>query len=297
MKFWEKFLKTLYKFAASRTLKKIQAKSIESVLKNSISMLDPSMVNEMRAFIIDKQTLEGGFADRAGKCDIYYSLFGYLVAEALNIKVVNEPLKKYVKIAVSKNNLIGVDLFCGAILYVRLYGIDTTSQKLKNQVSDVIRTKTKGHQEYISFLGILALYYLEDFVGMWRLIRQYKPISFEREIPCPVLAAIAILMETSGKQYPPLKEKLLSFYRNGRGFVALQNTPTEDLLSTAVALYALNFLDADIRLIKPSCMVFIDDLYFKGGFLATTYDIKPDVEYTFYGLLGLGSLQSPKFLC
>ena len=101
MKFWVKFLKTLYKLAASRTLKKIQAKSIESVLKNSISMLDPDMVNEIRFFIIDKQTPEGGFSDRAGKCDIYYSLFGYLVAEALNIKEVNETLKKYVKIAVS----------------------------------------------------------------------------------------------------------------------------------------------------------------------------------------------------
>ena len=152
MKFWVKFLKTFYKFAASRTLKKIQAKSIESVLQNSIAMLDPEMVKEMVSFIIGKQTPEGGFADRAGKCDIYYSLFGYFVAEALNIKKVNEPLKQYVKIAVFKNNLIGVDLFCGAILYVRLYGIDSTSQKLKNQVSDVIRTKTKGYHLNLSKL-------------------------------------------------------------------------------------------------------------------------------------------------
>lgn len=292
MKFWAKFLRTLYKLAAPRTLQKIQAKSMESVLKNSIFMLDPEMVKEIRSFIHGKQTPEGGFADRAGKCDIYYSLFGYLVAEALNLTQVNEPLKKYVKNCLEETNLTGVNLFCGAILYAKLFGIDTTSQKLKKQISDVIRVKAKEHHEYTSFLGILALYYLEDFVGVWRISNRYKPFSLERELPCPVLAAIAILMEASGKQKPELKDRLLSFYRNRGGFAALQKAPTEDLLSTAVALYALNFLDADLRLIKPDSMVFIDDLYSNGGFLATKYDIKPDVEYTFYGLLGLGSLHS-----
>ena len=66
--------------------------------------------------------------------------------------------------------------------------------------------------------------------------------------------------------------------------------PCEDLLSTAVALYALHFLDADIRIMKPDCLIFIDDLYDNGGFRATKYDSVTDVEYTFYGLLALGSM-------
>lgn len=84
----------------------------------------------------------------------------------------------------------------------------------------------------------------------------------------------------------------MSFYREKGGFTALQNTPTEDLLSTAVALYALNYTDSDIRLIKPDCLAYVDSLFHDGGFRSTEPDVEIDIEYTFYGLLALGSLNN-----
>jgi len=62
------------------------------------------------------------------------------------------------------------------------------------------------------------------------------------------------------------------------------------MLSTAVALFALNYVDYDLRLLKPSCLDFIGQNFSDGAFLSGDGDPTADVEYTFYGLLALGVL-------
>ena len=89
---------------------------------------------------------------------------------------------------------------------------------------------------------------------------------------------------------PERVNELRSFHRKNGGFAALKRAPSDDLLSTGVALFALNFLDADVRLIKPDCLNFVDDMYDNGGFRSTYADSITDIEYTFYGLLALGSM-------
>ena len=290
MKFWERFLKNIFKLAAQSRLKKIGPKLIESVLARSTSDLDPGLKLEIGSFILSKQTTQGGFEDRGGKCDLYYSLFGFYIAEALSVTEVMEPLKKYVASTVATNNLSGVYLYCGAILYAKLVGSDETTEKLQKQiVSELARADSK-QQEYAGFLGILALYYLEDYLNIQRFIRKYtRALSLDGH-PCPVVAATAVLLGMAGKRQTEGVDKLKSFYRKNGGFAALQHAPFEDLLSTGVALYALRFLDADLRIIKPDCFTFVDELYENGGFRATQADTLPDVEYTFYGLLALGSM-------
>jgi hypothetical protein len=83
---------------------------------------------------------------------------------------------------------------------------------------------------------------------------------------------------------------LLSFYDGHGGFKATQGAPLPDLLSTAVALFALSFADEDLRNIKPDCLDFVDSLYSDGGFGGNVIDQDPDIEYSFYGLLALGAL-------
>ena len=290
MKFWVRFSRIICKLAVSPWLKKAQAKSLESVLQKSIGLLEPEMLGEMQSFIRLKQTKEGGFADRAGRCDLYYSLFGYFVAETLSMPDSKGPMKGYIKKAVTENTLTGVHLYCGAILYAKLWGLNDIAETIRKQVVAQLQKANQQQSEYTNFLGILALYYLEDFIGMKRLVNQYKSAGFSKEMPCPVTAATTILLEISGKPDPMAEEKLKSFYRGKGGFVALKQAPAEDLLSTAVALYALNFIDADIRLLKPDCITFIDDLYLSGGFRSMQVDVETDVEYTFYGLLALGAL-------
>jgi hypothetical protein len=290
MKFWERFLRIIFELAARPQIKRLRPKLIESVLAKSSSMFHPDLVTEIRSFILSKQTTAGGFADRGGKCDLYYTLFGYFVAEAYSVEVNLEPLREYIKESVTANNLSGVHRYCGAILYAKMIGIDSATEKLRKEIVAEVNNSDSKQLEYSRFMGIMALYYLGDFLNIYRIVNRYKKSFVLGSHPCPVIAATAILLEMAGNRQPEAANILKSFYRENGGFAALHRAPDEDLLSTGVALYALNFLEADLRLIKPDCLAFVDNLYEKGGFRATLSDNFPDVEYTFYGLLALGSL-------
>ena len=290
MRFWGKFSKNIFKLAAQPRLKKLRPKLIESVLSKSKLLIDDDMTDEIRSFIVSKQTPQGGFSDRGGNCDLYYSLFGYYIAEALWVPEVMESLKKYVAETVTKSHLSGVYLYCGAILYSKLIGSDAKTEKLRKQIVTNLISEEIEQPEYSGFLGILALYYLEDYQNIQRAINQYKRVFSIVAQPCPVIAATAVILGLTGTGKHEYTEILKSFYRESGGFAALQNAPSEDLLSTGVALYALHFLDADIRIIKPDCISFVDNLYDNGGFKAAQLDSITDVEYTFYGLLSLGSM-------
>ena len=289
MKFWEKFSKIIFKLAAQPQLRKVRPKLIESVLLKSQSLLDPEMIAEIRSFILSQQTAEGGYADRGGKCDLYYTLFGYYISEAFCVTKV-EPLKEYVAVTVENNHLSGVYRYCGAILYAKLIGLDANTEKLRKQIVADLTKADSQQPDYSAFLGIMALYYLEDFRNVQRVINQYKRTISLDGLPCPVVAATAVLLGMAGNLQPEAEKMLKSFYRESGGFAALHRAPAEDMLSTGVALYALHFLDTDLRMMKPDCLAFVDGLYDSGGFRATQFDSMSDVEYTFYGLLGLGSM-------
>jgi hypothetical protein len=182
-------------------------------------------------------------------------------------------------------------LYSGAILYSKLIGIDQTSESLKKQIRNELKQTTNPQKDYSTFLAMLALYHLEDFVGLYHLIKQYKSVDNLNEAPCPVIAAATVLLEIAGKSNQSGLKLLNSFYGGKGGFLAVKHSAIEDLLSTAVALYAMNFLDSDLRLIRPDCIFYIDSLYHQGGFRATEFDVETDIEYTFYGLLALGTLK------
>ncbi len=70
------------------------------------------------------------------------------------------------------------------------------------------------------------------------------------------------------------------------GFRASEQAPIPDLLSTAVALFTLRLIGADVR----DATRFVQAHWLdNGGFAPTLYDDYSDVEYVFYGLLALGS--------
>jgi len=77
------------------------------------------------------------------------------------------------------------------------------------------------------------------------------------------------------------------------GCRAHPRAPVCDLLSTAVAAFALRRLGAPVR--GPAAArtaQFVQSLWDEsGGFCGTAVDPTPDCEYTFYGLLALGALE------
>ena len=107
-------------------------------------MIDPETLHQMRSYVIGLQTSEGGFPDRAGKCDVYYSLVVCFVAEALEVTSTIAPLKHYVNKIVRTENLTGINLHCATILYAKLFGLDTFPKSLKDKVfTDLHQTGSK----------------------------------------------------------------------------------------------------------------------------------------------------------
>jgi hypothetical protein len=282
MRFLEIFSKSIFRLLAGRSLQKIRSNSIEAVLSRSVKMIDEETIASMKAFVRSRQTTEGGFADRGGKCDLYYTLFGCFIAEALGIQGVMPSLKEYIRKTALKDNPEGIHRKCAVILYAKLFGPGTLPPALKKP--------GKLSASYSDFINLLAYYYSVDYPSLFRIQRKISTGKQGDELPCSVVAAHLILEDCSGKPLKNLKDRLNGFYRNSGSFAAVERAPAGDLLSTGVALYALRFVNSEVRIIKPDCLAYIDSLYSEGGFCATVFDPDPDVEYTFYGLLALGAL-------
>lgn len=109
----------------------------------------------------------------------------------------------------------------------------------------------------------------------------------------PATAAAVVIAFFLGETVPAgALNWLLTCLDAGGGFRANQGALFADLLSTAVALYALRLGQADLSGFRDSCLEFVRSLWDteRGGFRACEADDVLDSEYTFYGLLALGVL-------
>jgi hypothetical protein len=351
MKFWERF--SINIFSASDIP---DAGTIDRALRRGAALLDDATREEIRTLIISRQTASGGFPDRAGNCDLYYSLFGFFLAAALEVHSVIPGLKDYVQRTAQQPGIREPELYCLAILCASFFPDDPETRRIRLKIRKMQSNAAMMQQGYSRFLVLLSMLYLRDYSGAWRAMRwpdMENPVTAAAR-PCPVLAAELILEHVKSglpgvklwrmlksyfvanagpEQEPPghsiqgrgglldkpgltvsagmSREKsgrtfsgnmhcddkhrgdfpLIEFYRGNGGFAALTNAPAPDLLSTAVALFALQFTNYDLRLIRPDSMEYISGLYDGGGFRACEQDEVVDVEYTFYGLLGLGALE------
>jgi len=265
-----------------------QNASIGLVLENALQFLNKDTVEEMRQKSLNFRNNNGGFCDRAGNSDLYYSLFGMFVGNALQINNTNENLRKYLQSAGIVKNMDGVNAYCLSIISSVSGYVDKKTEEIKQQIKKRLLENLQ-HPDYNLFLGILSLFYQRKYFTILKILRKIK-IDPKEKWPCPVIAANAVVIKASGKASNDLEKRIMEFYRGDGSFGALKNSPLGDLLSTAVALFALKFIGADIRSIKPDCLSFVDSLYMDGSFAATSFDSETDIEYTFYGMLALGSL-------
>jgi hypothetical protein len=281
MKFLGIFSKNIFRLLAGRSYNRLRKNSIETTLARSVRMLDAQTIDEIKSYVKSQQTIAGGFADRGGNCDLYYSLFGFYIAEALEIDEVKPALKAYLKNVIEKEDLAGIYIKCAVILYIKLFG--------SSSLPPVLRKRDNLAAQYSDFINLLADYYSKDYFSLLLISRKLRKIKLSATMPCSVISAGLILQHVNGNQDAEPWQLMKSYYKSG-SFSAFSKTAHGDLLSTGVALYALGFAGSDLSIIKPDCLNYIDALYSDGGFCATSFDDVSDVEYTFYGLLGLGAL-------
>ncbi|MGE5420888.1 MAG: hypothetical protein ACM3UT_11925 [Chloroflexota bacterium] len=343
MRLWEELSGIIFKRIASQYLKTFREKSPEKILRKSLGMLDPEVQVTLKEYVRKSLSPPGGFMDRGGKPDIYYTLFGYYLAESLDLTDLFPSIRSFTENEISRNDLKGVPLHCAAILFSKLCNDKAVEKRLRGLIRVHLKRKDDKQPAYRAFISLLSCYYLNDFRSLYLIKKQLEKLNSSNQLPSPVVAALLVLQHSFGRNVEELKQILLSFFSNpmggatfsqattdpqggaqetlqpenpgsfarvtpnpqggahqvppggfrgeqSGGFKAVKAAPVPDLLSTAVSLYALRFAGHDLRMIKPACLAFIDLLYNDGGFSANVVDPDPDIEYTFYGFLALGSL-------
>lgn len=302
----------------------------------AFAMLDEQGRAEVLQFIAAQQHADGGFSDRGGRSDLYYSLFAGMMLEAespLNppkrdfgdrfgngsvlrqspeqrdFKIQNrkageagaqpatrnpQQLFKQYLASQPANEISGFIEQCCLVLLQKNFQVRGFS-KWKSVLAigkSFWKERSSINLSYRSFVLFLTL----DAVSpvRWLLKTVAKRILnrtiVDADSPCSELAARVFLLKILKQDGVKEQELLFSFACETGGFRAFRHVDHADMLSTAVSLFTLKFAGADLRLIKPGSLYFVQENYADGAFLSGDGDQTKDLEYTFYGMLALGVL-------
>lgn len=282
-----------------------------AILRNALSMLDEQGREEVIRSFLGQRNFDGGFQDRGGKSDLYYSLFGVMLLRAAELEIG----ESYERESAERNknftseSLLNLRQFISGQSKTKVPGfieqccLVLLQKELKtsrfSRIKSLIHLGRSFWEEryfinlsYRSFVLFLTLDAVLPFRGI--LIRAAERMlertTVDEHSPCSEVAARVFLQKMMNRIVPDELNLLNSFFCASGGFKAFHHQEQSDMLSTAVALFVLDYTGCDLRLIKPACLDFIQQNYSDGAFLSGDGDQTADVEYTFYGLLALGVL-------
>ena len=283
-----------------------------------VARLAPNVLGDatdsVRQFLRSLQNPDGGFNDRAGNSDLYYTAFALEALIALREPLPVESVTRYLVSFGDATKLDFVHLACLARAWASI-SIDAPDPATRDAICSRIeshRTPDGGYDSnpnsqsgtlYGCFLAWGAYQDLAREIPhpqkMVPCIQSLRAddggYANQRNLPMgltPSTAAAVTLLRQLGQSLPDaLGHWLLARCRPEGGFFATPMAPLPDLLSTATALHALSGIHADLSAVKEPCLDFIDTLWTsQGGFYGTWEDDILDSEYTFYALLALGHL-------
>ena len=265
-------------------------------------------------FLLSKQDDSGGFVDREGKPDLYYSVFGIEGLMALRVPVDEDKIRAWLRSYGSGEGLDFVHLCCLARCWSSL-GLRGLEEDVKRGLLERVETYRSAdggfHQatgrEAGSAYGCLIGWSAYEDLGercpdQERLLESLTSLrtgdggwSNERGLPIGVTpaaaAAVALCQHLGVPVEVQVRDWILAQALPEGGFKALPGIPIPDLLSTAVALHALSAMQADLGPMREAHLDFVDSLWSaEGGFHGNWTDHELDCEYTYYGLLALGHL-------
>lgn len=271
------------------------------------------------AFLRSQQNEDGGFKDRKGQSDLYYTVFALDALTALQQNFEPERVRAFAEQFGEGAELDFVHLCALVRCWVALRPTSTLSPALSGAlVSQLARFRSRDGgfnttpasargTAYGAFLGVAAyqdlglplpkpmelvrsLKLLETEDGAWTnevFGRSQMPVGATNA----TAAAVTVLRNLNMPVNQAVGNWLLAQSPPQGGFLAVPGAPIPDLLSTATALHALAGLQVSFEKLKEPCLDFIDTLWTnEGGFHGNWADDHLDCEYTCYGLLALGHL-------
>jgi prenyltransferase beta subunit len=282
-----------------------------------VARLAPTPLGESRdlvaGFLRRSLNTDGGFQDRSGESDLYYTVFGLEALLALG-QPTPPVTSSYLRQFGDGASLDFVHLACLA----RAWGSasrsglspDTCAGMLRRLESFrsadggfAVRADAPTGSAYACFLAMAAFEDLGAVVPdgdrMLRCLEGVRaadagfanvPGAAEGSTPATA-AAVMVMRHLDVAPDAAVSRWLRERCHSGGGFFAAPRTLMPDLLSTATALHALAALQADIGDLREPCLDFVDTLWTStGGFYGSWADNTLDCEYTYYGLLALGHL-------
>ena len=274
-----------------------------------------SATENIEAFIRSLQADNGGFCNRVGEPDLYYTIFGVGCLQALQAEVDLEKHRNYLDTLPFPEELDFVHLASLARAWTILP--EGAPPALRDQILanlEAYRAADGGYHNAVkeapagtAYGGFLALGTYQDLgvpmpaqdlftQALLNLILPDGSFANGKGISAGLTTttagAVAVLNNLGQPVPASTQDWILSrFYPIDGGFFAAEEAPVPDLLSTATALHALATLQADLSRIKEPTLDYLDTLWSsKGGFHGNWTDEALDAEYTYYGLLSLGHL-------
>ncbi len=260
------------------------------LVQKGFATLDAESQSEVKQFVQSCQHSGGGFTNRAGRPDLYYSLFGVWLSSAVGLEKALENHRKFIlkNAGIQKEP---VDVFAEILIREILFKDKYKKPSKFKLIKMAFQNAGKVSIFYRLFLFLMtfdALYQNANFRFLGRLLLSFYSPSDES--PCSIHSAVLIARQKAGLSIKKGAKILHSFFEAGKGFKVFREVDEPDLLSSAVALFSLKFAGTDLRLVTPTCLELIQQNYSAGAFLAGNGDEMRDLEYTFYGLLALGTL-------
>ncbi len=266
----------------------------------------------VRDFYLAQLNDDGGFKNRDGSSDLYYTVFGLEGLMALRADVPAARVRTFLD---SFGEGAGLDFIHAACLARCRANLGISDPDFSPRLIENIerhRTPDGGYHQspaqksgtvYAAFLALGAYQDMNrpmpDAERLIPFLDSMKTsdgaFANDRGMPIgstPATAAAITILRLINQPLPQSSgEWLLARAHPKGGFLAMPRAPIPDLLSTAVALHALAGMEIDFAPFKESCLDFVDTLWTNlGGFHGNWTDETLDAEYTYYGLLALGHL-------
>ena len=246
----------------------IDKRLIESITR-ACEYLDRGSRRSILWFLETRWGKDGGVCGRDERSDLYYTLFSVLILRSLRGVFPTVQLWRYLRSFCVGESLDLVH-FCS---FMRLRSAFPMRRKTRARLKEIL----DAHPVETAYDGFVKALAGGEVAGPF-------PISG----PTPQIAAALVL---NGRRDPEGARLLMERFCPEGGFCAGPQIAVPDLLSTAVALFALRSIGEEVGEICEPCLDYVESLWRdSGGFAGHADDSIEDVEYTFYGLLSIGCL-------
>ncbi|MDH6303741.1 hypothetical protein M2459_000073 [Parabacteroides sp. PF5-5] len=280
-----------------------------NTLQKGKGQLGREALQRIVCFLESQRTAEDSFIGKSGKADLYYTLFGWMLSYVLGIRL--DPQKTALYLAQQDVNSLDL-IHYAAYIRCRMINNLTNKGKVGLLFSSLFSKAVRELESFHSLPHNDPQSPYTWFVWLSILEDTGNKISGKDEIPEALsayhlpeggymntqdgltattnatAAALAVIGQLVGYKENTDINYVRDLQEESGGFKAAEASPVPDLLSTATSLLILSNYG-----VKPKYPAkdFIEAHWLdSGGFSATLLDDKSDVEYTFYGLLALGSM-------